>query len=195
MSIHETLMKRAGSQCELCKSSENLSIYEVPPADSSDSDKCILICETCSSQITYSGQKDSTAELDANHWRCLNDSIWSQVPAVQITAWRMLKRLSSENWAQDLFDMLYLDEEMLAWAEEGIASETDEPTVDSNGAILQAGDTVTLIKDLDVKGANFTAKRGTAVRNLSLTSNPEYIEGKVNGTRIVLLTKYLKKSN
>jgi len=52
-----------------------------------------------------------------------------------------------------------------------------------------------LIKDLDVKGAGFTAKRGTAVRNISLTSNPEHIEGRVNGTRIVLLTCFLKKSN
>jgi protein PhnA len=56
-----------------------------------------------------------------------------------------------------------------------------------------SGDNVTLIKDLDVKGGNFTAKRGTPVRNISLTDNPEHIEGRVNGVRIVLLTCYLKK--
>ena len=65
---------------------------------------------------------------------------------------------------------------------------------DSNGATLSAGDTVTLIKDLVVKGANFTAKRGTTVKNISLSDNPEHIEGKVNGTRIVLLTQFLKKA-
>ncbi|HIP12499.1 MAG TPA: alkylphosphonate utilization protein [Arcobacter sp.] len=65
---------------------------------------------------------------------------------------------------------------------------------DTNGVILSAGDTVTIIKDLNVKGAGFTAKRGTAVRNISLASNPEQIEGRVNGVKIVLLTCFLKKS-
>ncbi len=93
--------------------------------------------------------------------------------------------------------MLYLDDETRQWAEAGVLAADDDtvPTLDSNGAILHAGDTVTIIKDLDVKGTSFTAKRGTAVRNISLTDNPEHIEGRVNGTRIVLLTCYLKKSN
>jgi protein PhnA len=61
--------------------------------------------------------------------------------------------------------------------------------------VLQAGDTVTLIKDLVVKGANFTAKRGTAVRNISLVrDNPEHIEGRVNDQHIVILTQFVKKS-
>ena len=50
-----------------------------------------------------------------------------------------------------------------------------------------------LIKDLDVKGSSLTAKRGTAVRNIGLTSNPEHIEGRVDGQRIVILTKFVKK--
>ena len=110
-------------------------------------------------------------------------------------AWRMLTRLSAEGWPQDLLDMLYLDEETLAWAQSD--SSDDEDTVthkDSNGAVLAAGDTVTLIKDLDVKGTSFTAKRGTAVRNISLVaSNEEHIEGRVNGTQIVILTKFVKR--
>ena len=61
--------------------------------------------------------------------------------------------------------------------------------------LLQAGDTITLIKDLNVKGASFTAKRGTAVRNISLVhDNPEHIEGRVEGQQIVILTKFVKKS-
>ncbi len=188
MSILQVLTQRSESQCELCQSTDELSVYEVPPAESS-SDKCILVCKTCSAQL------NTTESLDMNHWRCLNDSMWSTVPAVQVTAWRMLKRLSSESWAQDLLDMLYLDEELQNWAEAVATDDSDEPTLDSNGARLAAGDTVTLIKDLEVKGANFTAKRGTAVRNISLTANPEHIEGRVNGTRVVLLTKFLKKSN
>lgn len=52
-----------------------------------------------------------------------------------------------------------------------------------------------MIKDLDVKGTSFTAKRGTLVRNISLDmDNHEHIEGRVNGTRIVILTKYVKKA-
>ncbi len=191
MSVEQALKDRSNSQCELCGSTDDLSVYEVPPVESANSDKAILTCQTCHSQI--SGE----ADLDlGHHWRCLNESMWSTVPAVQVMAWRMLNRLKTESWAQDMLDMLYLDEEMLAWAESAVEeSSSNEPTLDSNGAVLQGGDTVTLIKDLVVKGANFTAKRGTAVRNISLTDNPEQIEGRVNGTRIVLLTCFLKKSN
>jgi len=61
---------------------------------------------------------------------------------------------------------------------------------------LAAGDTVTLIKDLNVKGAGFTAKRGTAVRGIALVADKaEHIEGKINGQQIVILTKFVKKSN
>ena len=90
--------------------------------------------------------------------------------------------------------MLYLDEETLAWAEAGVVEVNSEPTRDSNGTVLQNGDNVTLIKDLPVKGAGFTAKRGTAVRGITLTNNPEHIEGRVNGQRIVLVSAFLKKS-
>lgn len=90
--------------------------------------------------------------------------------------------------------MLYLDEETLAWAEAGVVEVNSEPTRDSNGTVLQNGDNVTLIKDLPVKGAGFTAKRGTAVRGITLTENPEHIEGRVNGQRIVLVSAFLKKS-
>jgi len=190
--VEQTLQNRSDGKCELCSSDQNLRIYEVPPTDGANSGKSIYICEICKSQI------EGTSVLDtAHHWRCLSDSMWSTVPAVQIMAWRILNRLKSESWAQDMLDMLYLDDEMMGWANAAneYSSDADDPTLDSNGAVLQAGDTVTLVKDLVVKGANFTAKRGTAVRNISLTGNPEQIEGRVNGTRIVLLTCFLKKSN
>ncbi len=62
-------------------------------------------------------------------------------------------------------------------------------------SLLQAGDTITVTKDLDVKGTRFTAKRSTAVRKISLVAdNHEQIEAKVNGTPIVMLTKYVKKA-
>jgi len=111
----------------------------------------------------------------------------------------MLTRLRSEGWPQDLLDMLYLDDETLSWAQTGGEGEAEGDGVkhlDSNGALLEAGDTVTLIKDLDVKGSSITAKRGTAVRGIRLVAdNPEQIEGRVEGQQIVILTKFVKKSN
>ena len=109
----------------------------------------------------------------------------------------MLSRLKSEGWPQDLLDMLYLDDDNLAWAKatgEGRDQEDVVKHIDSNGTVLENGDTVVLIKDLEVKGANFTAKRGTSVRNIRLVhDNPEQIEGKINGQGIVILTQYVKK--
>ncbi|KAB7694983.1 PhnA domain protein [Plesiomonas shigelloides] len=192
MSIEQILQERSGSHCELCGSENNLSVYSVPHSASDDADHSVLLCDTCRNQI------ENPETADQAHWRCLNDSMWSQAPAVQVMAWRQLKNLSHEVWAQDLLDMLYLDEETLAWAEAGVTatSSNDDtaPTLDSNGNVLQDGDSVTLIKDLVVKGANFTAKRGTMVKNISLTSNPEHIEGRVNGVQIVLVANFLKKA-
>jgi protein PhnA len=193
MSTEKTLHDRSGAKCELCGASDNLGVYEIPPHSDGSADQSVLICTTCREQI------ENSDKVDVNHWRCLNDSMWSQVPAVQVMAWRMLTRLSAEGWPQELLDMLYLDDETLAWAKAGGEAEGDEDQVkhvDCHGAVLEAGDTVTLVKDLDVKGANFTAKRGTAVRGISLVpNNPEQIEGRVNGQQIVILTKFVKKSN
>jgi protein PhnA len=90
--------------------------------------------------------------------------------------------------------MLYLDDDTLEWAKDGWKLDAREFPRDSNGLILNAGDSVTIIKDLDVKGTSFVAKRGTLVQRIALTENPEHIEGKVNGTKIVILTCYVKKS-
>ena len=88
--------------------------------------------------------------------------------------------------------MLYLDDETLAWAKSSAIRDTGHK--DSNGAKLEQGDNVVLIKDLPVKGAGFTAKRGTAVRGSSLVQdNPAHIEGRVVGQRIVILTEFVKK--
>jgi protein PhnA len=193
VSTEKALYARSESKCELCCATESLGVYEVPPNSNGSADECLLICETCCEQI------ENPEKVDVHHWRCLNDSMWSQVPVVQVMVWRMLKRLSAEGWPQDLLDMLYLDEATQAWAQETGEGESDESVIkhiDSNGTMLDTGDTVTLIKDLNVKGANFTAKRGTIIRGISLVAdNPEHIEGRVNGQQIVILTKFVKKAN
>ena len=193
MSTEKELLARSDGKCELCGAKEGMAVYEVPPSSNGSADECVFICEACCEQI------ENPEKVDVNYWRCLNDSMWSQVPAVQVMAWRMLMRLRTEGWPQDLLDILYLDEQNLAWAQatgEGEEGKQAIKHVDSNGTVLEAGDTVTLVKDLNVKGANFTAKRGTAVRGISLVvDNPEHIEGRVKGQQIVILTKFVKKSS
>jgi len=189
MSTEQALKNRSNSSCELCTSSDNLAVFPVPPTSDLSVQQSVYLCNICLSQI----QGDN--DLDTNHWRCLTDSMWNQEPAVQVMAYRMLHKLSSESWAQDALDMIYLEDEVRTWAEQGIAAEASNgPTRDSNGAELKAGDNVTLIKDLKVKGAGFTAKQGTMVRNISLTDNPEHIEGKINGSQLVLVASYMKKA-
>ena len=193
MSIEKELNTRSGSKCELCGAEHEISAFEVAPLQNNGRvDDYISVCGKCKEQI------ENPEKADANHWRCLNDSMWSEVQAVQVMAWRMLQRLKSEGWPQDLLDMLYLDDETLAWAKatgEGEDKEAEDFHKDVNGVRIEAGDTVVLIKDLNVKGGGFTAKRGPAVRNISLDhDNTNYIEGKVNGQTIVIITEYVKKS-
>ena len=191
MSIDKKLAERSGEKCELCTATSDLSAYHVQPGNPKNNDEYVVVCATCLAQI------NDASTMDTNHWRCLNESMWSEVPAVQVLSWRMLSRMKSEGWPQDLLDMMYLDEDNLKWAQatgEGVSEEDVIVHRDSNGAILQNGDTVTLTKELDVKGATFSAKRGTAVRNIRLVhDNPEQIEGKIEGQSIVILTQYVKK--
>ena len=192
MSLEDKLKERSGNSCELCTSADNLKAYEVPPMAQGTIDDTIYICGNCHEQI------EETQPMDVNHWRCLNDSMWSEVDAVKVMAWRMLNRLTDEGWARDLLDMIYLEEETLKWAAstgEADAEEDKIKHVDSNGVELEAGDNVVLIKDLNVKGGGFTAKRGTAVRRISLVhDNAEHIEGRVEGQQVVILTQYVKKT-
>jgi protein PhnA len=165
--------------CQLCGSEENLQDYTVSPKD-----ETITICATCASSI-----EDPSS--DEKHWNCLHDSMWSQDAAVQVVVYRLLSKLGS----QDQLDMMYLEDETLEWAKAGLEAE-DAPVVrDTNGNILNEGDSVTIIKDLPVKGAGFTAKQGTTVKNIKMVANdPTHIQGKVNGTTIFLKTEFLKKS-
>ena len=193
MSVEKELLERSGSKCELCSGKENLKVYEVPPVSTGGIDGSLLACTTCINQI------ENPETTDANHWRCLNDSMWSEFKPVQAVAWRMLSRLRPEGWPQDLLDMLYLEDDTLKWAQatgEGLDESEKIIHRDVNGVILEAGDNVVLIKDLKVKGSSMVAKQGSAVRRITLDpENAEYIEGKVDGQHIVIITKYVKKTS
>lgn len=185
MSNSVNLYERADHKCELCATSESLTEFSV-----SESAK-VLICETCHQQI------NDGASLDPNHFRCLSNSMWSEYKEVQALSWKILNFLKTHSWANGLLEQLYLDESTQSLTESMniLTTERSEQvkTKDSNGAALNDGDSVTLIKDLVVKGAGFTAKRGTLVKNIRLTNNPQHIEGKVNGSQIVLVANFLKK--
>lgn len=193
MKLEEVLLKRSETKCELCKSTDRIQLYEVPPQSGSNEDNCIIICNKCRVQI------EKKEELDSRHWSCLSESMWSEVPGVQVVSWRMLNRLRNESWAMDNLDMLYLDDEKLAWAKSTGDHENDASVdlhKDCNGQVLQSGDSVVLIKSLDVKGSTLNAKMGTVVKNIRIVEeNTEQIEGKIEGQTIVILTKYVRKQN
>ena len=193
MKLEDQLLERSQQKCELCGSQNGIKLYEVLPQSGQDADNCIIACEKCRAQI------DKKEELDNAHWTCLTESMWSEVPAVQVVAWRMLNRLRNESWAADNLEMLYLDDDKLQWAKTTGDHENDasvELHKDANGNILQSGDTVVLVKSLDVKGTSLNAKMGTVVKNIRIVEeNTEQIEGKIEGQTIVILTKYVRKQN
>jgi protein PhnA len=191
MKLEELLEQRSAGKCELCKSEGALSLYEVPHAPYRDADCTAMICGKCLAQL------NKKEELDSKHWACLKESMWSEVPGIQVVSWRMLNRLREESWAVEQLDMMYLDDDIMEWAratgDHELGSGVDLHK-DSNGAVLQDGDSVVLTKSLDVKGSTLNAKMGTVVKNIKLVNdNTEQIEGRVEGQLIVILTKYVRK--
>jgi protein PhnA len=190
MSVIERKLKdRSGSVCEISGTEHDLVVYVLPPTNERTVENSVLMAKHLKDQIE---NPETTDEID---WRGLSESMWSEHLPVQIVSWRMLARLKNT----DLLDMMYLDEEALEWAKAtGEGEEEDENKIvhkDSNGVTLLDGDSVVLIKDLDVKGATFTAKRGAAVHNIKLVwDDANLIEGRVENQNIYILTQYVKKT-
>jgi protein PhnA len=182
------LKDRSGSKCEISGSDENLVVYLVAPKTEANPENCILITQSLKDQLE---NKETTIP---NDWRGLSDSMWNENLPVQIVSWRMHARLKNN----DMLEMMYLDEEALEWAKATGEDKDEEGKIihkDSNGNILLDGDSVVLIKDLDVKGATFTAKRGAAVHNIKLVwDDANLIEGRVENQSIFILTQYVKKT-
>ncbi len=164
--------------CAICSADTQTTKYQVKPKDCS-----VDVCDNCLSQID---QPDSK-KLDTNHLRCLDNSMWSESEAVLVVVYRLLAKLSD----QDKLDMMYLDDETLNWAKQ---DESQDIHKDAHGVVLNNGDTVTIIKDLPVKGAGFVAKQGLVVKNISLNkSDSSLVLGKINGTAIYLKCSFIKK--
>jgi protein PhnA len=170
--------------CELCGSSEDVTLMEVPQGVEGE-DGSVYVCANCKSQI-------ENDELDETHFNCLNDSMWSEVPAVKVLSALLLDKLGR----QDLLEMMYFEEAEQAWFDKAKNAQANKVVFrDANGVELHAGDSIVILKDLDVKGAGFTAKRGTTVTKIALPNDmDDHVEGRVNGTKIYLKTEFIKKA-
>ena len=191
MAINNQLLNRSNNACELCSTpDENLQAYAVPPKNNDSIDNQVVLCTNCYNQITASEYTDT------NHWRCLTGSIWNETPAVQALSYKILGKLKSEDWASETLESVFLEESVTEWANaEDELADSIVVHKDSYGVILETGDTVILTQNLNVKGANFIAPKGTTVRKIRLVpNNADQIEGKIEGDTIVILTKYVRKS-
>ena len=153
--------------CDLCGSNNNVKSFKVEPKE-----EYVNLCEECRNQI-------ESGKLDENHFQCLNDSMWSEKSAVKVLTYRLLKELGRS----DLLDMMYLEPEEEAWANAEV-----EVKKDAYGNVLQNGDSVMVIKDLNVKGGS-TIKRGEVYKNIRLGDTPGHILAK----NIYIKTEFIKK--
>lgn len=106
------LTRRAGACCELCSASGvALRVYEVAPVPvEPEFERCLYLCDACRSELEH------PARLDANHWRCACEAIWSEVPAAQVMAARILDQIGrKELWAREALENASLDEEVEEW--------------------------------------------------------------------------------
>jgi protein PhnA len=111
--LGKDLARRAKSKCELTGAAGiPLRPYEVPPvADEPDIARTLLISEACHEVL------ERPKRLQGREWQCLAEVVWSEMPAVQVVAWRMLHELAKrEDWAREVIEELFLDEEVEAWA-------------------------------------------------------------------------------
>ena len=111
------LARRAKSRCEITGASGvPLWPYEVPPVTGDpDIDRTILISESCHEMLEH------PERLRGREWQCLAETVWSDMPAVQVTAWRMLRELAKrEDWAREALDGVFLDPAIEDWANSDI---------------------------------------------------------------------------
>ena len=112
--LGKALIRRAKKRCELCEAQgESMEVVEVAPAPKvPDPDHAIMICTACQAVLN----QDSP---DPNQARFLETVIWSDIPAVQVTAVRLARQLAGQGvaWASELLETVYLSPETQAWLE------------------------------------------------------------------------------
>lgn len=114
-SFGKELARRAKSKCELCEvAGEKLAVVELPPAPREpEIGRCVMLCAHCASALT-----DPKKFQPGDHWRCLAQTVWSEVPAVQAAALRLLRRQEgTQRWAQEALESVFADPEVEALAD------------------------------------------------------------------------------
>ncbi|MBK8955237.1 MAG: PhnA domain-containing protein [Saprospiraceae bacterium] len=192
MSLSPNLLTRSQQRCELCSEpAENFGTQAVPGRPDDSDDALVVVCSTCRENIS------NIHEADPNYFRFLTGSVWSEIPSVKVLSYNLLLKLKDQDWAQLAIDGAYLTEEELTWAlAESEAQANEVVHKDAYGMVLNSGDTVFLTESLNVKGSNIMAAKGTKVAKIKLVpDNAEQIEGKIEGSTIVILTKFVRKAN
>lgn len=183
MSLSNTLQVRCGGVCELCGAEPAMIELTVSPKEDIPAHQ-VAICSTCESALANPDEH--------KHWQCLSGSIWSTEPAVQALSYRILYGIRDQAWAAEILDSAVVDESVVNWAMQAFL--VTEVHQDAYGNVLASGDNVVLTQALKIKGTSFSAPKGTQVRGIHLVhDNTEQIEGRINNTMIVILTKYVKK--
>lgn len=174
------------STCEWCLNNKAQHEVAILPKHENFADNQIALCDSCFQANEEPGDFD---------WKVLdflNDAIWNENPKVKVFSYKFLKRKNDPE-SINFMEMMYLDDNELNWA----LKEVDNDMMvhkDCNEVVLQSGDNVTLIKDLKVKGSSLVAKQGTTVRKIRLDpNNAQFIEGKVDGQYIVIISEFVKK--
>lgn len=110
--LGKDLVRRSHAHCELCgKGGRALAPHEVPPLPPRpELEHTIMICGQCQDEL-------ACGELNPLYWRFLETVVWSDLPAVQVTAVRLVRRLNEqgESWATALLDTLYLEPAIGQW--------------------------------------------------------------------------------
>ena len=115
--LGKDLARRAKSRCEITGAAGvPLWPYEVPPVGiDPDIDRTILVSEACREMLEHPDR------LHGREWQCLAETVWSDLPAAQVTAWRLLRELAKrEDWAREALDGVFLDPEIEDWAKSDI---------------------------------------------------------------------------
>ena len=110
------LVRRSRSRCECCNQGGHaLSIYEIEPLPEEPSpDHALFLCDSCIKQIK------NPKKMNPHNWRCLADTVWSDLPALQVMSLRMLRRLAErdEHWASELLDQVIVEPTIDEWCDQ-----------------------------------------------------------------------------
>jgi len=115
--LGKDLARRAKSKCELTGAAGvPLRPYQIPPIPAEPLlEQTLLLSEACHEALA------KPQKMAGRSWQCLTEMVWSEMPAVQVVAWRMLHELAKrEDWAREAMQEIFLDPEVEEWAKSAL---------------------------------------------------------------------------